>query len=375
MKTTKDPEWFLKIDTLSKHFGEAKAVDEVSLGIRQGEIFALLGGSGCGKSTLLRMLAGFEHATYGDIYLAGEALSNKPPYDRPINMMFQSYALFPHMTVTQNIAFGLERDGLTKSEIEERVQEMLALVQLKPYAQRKPHQLSGGQQQRVALARSLAKRPRLLLLDEPLGALDKKLREQTQIELVNILKKVGVTCVMVTHDQEEAMAMADRIAVMSEGRIMQLGTPVDIYETPNSRFVAEFIGNVNLFTGILVVDQPDHVVIDTPECRHYVSHGITGSENMGVSVAVRPEKICLTSIAPTAQDRELPEEVGFNQVQGQITGLGYFGNLTTYHVLLDTGLTLKVTLANAARHEERRMSVGDRVWAWWDGSDVVVLTQ
>ncbi len=368
-------EAFLHIEEFSKHFGEVKAVDRVNLKVFQGEIFALLGGSGCGKSTLLRMLAGFESPTHGDIRLAGQSITTLPPYERPINMMFQSYALFPHMTVSQNIAFGLERDGLPKHEIAERVEEMLALVQLKAFSLRKPHQLSGGQQQRVALARSLAKRPRLLLLDEPLGALDKKLREETQIELVSILKKVGVTCVMVTHDQEEAMAMADRIAIMRDGKILQLGAPVEIYETPNSRFVAEFIGNVNLFSGSLVVDQADHVIIETPQCRHYVSHGITGTVGMAVSVALRPEKICLTPHEPTLAEREVPEEVGHNQTQGHIVSLAYFGNFTTYHVQIDHHMVLKVTLANAARHEERRLSVGDTVWAWWDGSDVVVLTQ
>jgi putrescine transport system ATP-binding protein len=365
---------FLRVSQLSKHFNDVKAVDQVSLDIAQGEIFALLGGSGCGKSTLLRMLAGFESPSSGEIHLAGEPIGALPPYERPINMMFQSYALFPHLTVAQNIAFGLERDRLPKAEVQARVQEMLALVQLKPYAQRKPHQLSGGQQQRVALARSLAKRPRLLLLDEPLGALDKKLREQTQIELVAILKKVGVTCVMVTHDQEEAMAMADRIAVMRDGRILQMGAPKDIYETPNSRFVAEFIGNVNLFCGRVTVDEPDHVVIDSPECRHYVSHGITGTADMQVSVALRPEKICLSMTEPTAQARELSQEAGFNQVHGRITGVGYFGSFTTYHLRTESGLTLKATLSNAARHDEQPLGQGDAVWAWWDGSDVVVLT-
>lgn len=365
---------FLRVSQLSKHFNDVKAVDQVSLDIAQGEIFALLGGSGCGKSTLLRMLAGFESPSGGEIHLAGEPIGELPPYERPINMMFQSYALFPHLTVSQNIAFGLERDRLPKPEVQARVQEMLGLVQLKPYAQRKPHQLSGGQQQRVALARSLAKRPRLLLLDEPLGALDKKLREQTQIELVAILKKVGVTCVMVTHDQEEAMAMADRIAVMRDGRILQMGAPKDIYETPNSRFVAEFIGNVNLFSGRVTVDEPDHVVIESPECRHYVSHGITGTAGMQVSVALRPEKICLSTAEPAVQDRELPDEAGCNQVHGRITGVGYFGSFTTYHLRTESGLTLKATLSNAARHDERPLGQGDTVWAWWDGSDVVVLT-
>jgi putrescine transport system ATP-binding protein len=365
---------FLRVEQLSKHFDEVKAVDEVSLDIQQGEIFALLGGSGCGKSTLLRMLAGFESPTSGHIHLAGQSIGAMPPFERPINMMFQSYALFPHMTVAQNIAFGLECDQLPAKDIEQRVQEMLSLVQLKPYAKRKPHQLSGGQQQRVALARSLAKRPSLLLLDEPLGALDKKLREQTQIELVNILKKVGVTCVMVTHDQEEAMAMADRIAIMRDGKILQMGPPMDIYETPSSRYVADFIGNVNLFFGKVVVDEADHVIIQTPQCSHYVSHGITGTTDMEVAVALRPEKICLSPSEPTAQERELSAETGHNQVKGRITGLAYFGSFTTYHVQIDEHTTLKATLANAARHEDRRLSVGDEVWAWWDGSDVVVLT-
>lgn len=375
MTAATSDEAFLDIQQLSKHFDEAKAVDRVNLKIHQGEIFALLGGSGCGKSTLLRMLAGFESPTHGDIRLAGQSITAQPPYERPINMMFQSYALFPHLTVSQNIAFGLERDGLAKDEVLLRVQEMLALVQLQSFSQRKPHQLSGGQQQRVALARSLARRPRLLLLDEPLGALDKKLREHTQIELVSILKKVGVTCVMVTHDQEEAMAMADRIAIMRDGQILQLGAPVDIYETPSSRFVAEFIGNVNLFDGTLLVDQSDHVIIATPQCHHYVSHGITGTAGMTVSVALRPEKICLSPHEPTLAEREVSQEVGYNQAQGRIVGLAYFGNFTTYHVQIDPQMTLKVTLANSARHEERRLCMGDTVWAWWDGSDVVVLTQ
>lgn len=370
-----DTDAFLRVDHLSKHFDEVKAVDQVSLNIAQGEIFALLGGSGCGKSTLLRMLAGFEGATSGQIQLAGQTIDGLPPYLRPINMMFQSYALFPHLTVAENIAFGLERDGLPKAEVQSRVEDMLSLVQLKPYAKRKPHQLSGGQQQRVALARSLAKRPKLLLLDEPLGALDKKLREQTQIELVNILKNVGVTCVMVTHDQEEAMAMADRIAIMRDGRIVQMGAPQDIYETPQSRFVAEFIGNVNLFSGHLAIDEPDHVVIDSPQCRHYVSHGITGSIGMAVSVALRPEKICLSHNEPQIEERELPQENGHNQMRGRITSLGYFGSFTTYHLECEAGMALKVTLSNAARHEARGFMTGDTVWAWWDGSDVVVLTQ
>jgi putrescine transport system ATP-binding protein len=366
---------FLEVSQLSKHFDEVKAVDQVSMSIQQGEIFALLGGSGCGKSTLLRMLAGFEASTGGGIALAGQSITHLPPYERPINMMFQSYALFPHLTVEQNIAFGLQRDQLPKQEVADRVKDMLALVQLQSFGKRKPHQLSGGQQQRVALARSLAKRPRLLLLDEPLGALDKKLREQTQIELVSILKKVGVTCVMVTHDQEEAMAMADRIAIMRDGRILQMGAPQDIYETPGSRFVADFIGNVNLFSGTVTVDEADHVVIDSPECSHYVSHGITGTQGMAVHVALRPEKIGIALTEPEAHERDLPQEARHNELQGRIVSVGYFGSFTTYHVQAATGLVLKVTLSNAARHKDRSLVVGDNVWIWWDGRDVVVLTQ
>ncbi len=261
-------EAFLQIKNIVKEFDGHRAVDNVSLDIAKGEVFALLGSSGCGKTTLLRMLAGFETPTSGTITLDGRDLAELPPYVRPMNMMFQSYALFPHLTVWENIAFGLRRERLPEDEIRARVEAMLKLVQLGPYAKRKPHQLSGGQQQRVALARSLAKKPQLLLLDEPLGALDKKLREETQIELANIIHDVGVTCVLVTHDQEEAMTMASRIAVMSEGRFLQVGAPAEIYETPASRFVADFIGNVNLMDGTLVEDEPDHVVVDCGDVRH-----------------------------------------------------------------------------------------------------------
>ena len=261
---------FLQIHEVVKDFGETRAVDHVSLDIVRGEIFGLLGSSGCGKTTLLRMLAGFETPSAGRIVLNGRDLAGLAPYERPINMMFQSYALFPHLTVWDNIAFGLRRDGRPKDEIATRVEAMLRLVQLERYASRKPHQLSGGQQQRVALARSLVKRPQLLLLDEPLGALDKKLREQTQIELVNIIKDVGVTCVMVTHDQEEAMTMADRIGVMSEGVLLQVDPPHQLYETPNCRFVADFVGNVNLMDGTVTDDQPSSVTVACRDCTHYV---------------------------------------------------------------------------------------------------------
>ncbi len=366
---------FLQIKRIVKKFDDVFAVDEVSLDIAQGEIFALLGSSGCGKSTLLRMLAGFEAPTSGQILLAGQDIVGLAPYERPINMMFQSYALFPHLTVWDNVAFGLHREGMPKNQIEERVTQMLDLVQLKPYSKRKPHQLSGGQQQRVALARSLAKRPKLLLLDEPLGALDAKLRQRTQLELVDIIEQVGVTCVMVTHDQEEAMTMATRIGVMSEGKILQIGQPAEIYETPNCLFVADFIGTVNIFKGQVEVDEPDHVVIASADCKHYVSHGITGTRGMGVHVAVRPEKMSIQTETVQDADRESPAEVGFNQAQGVIEDLAYLGSLTTYHVRLDGGSVVKVTHTNAARHGSSAMTWGDRVYVWWCGSDVVVLTR
>jgi putrescine transport system ATP-binding protein len=356
---------FLRIEHLTKDFDGYKAVNDVSLDIAKGEIFALLGSSGCGKSTLLRMLAGFETPSSGRIVLAGQDLASLPPYQRPMNMMFQSYALFPHLTVWDNIAFGLRRDGLPKDQVADRVEAMLKLVQLGKFAKRKPHQLSGGQQQRVALARSLAKQPQLLLLDEPLGALDKKLREETQIELVNIIEQVGVTCVMVTHDQEEAMTMASRIAIMSEGRFLQVGPPSEIYETPATRFVADFIGNVNLMDGTLDEDQPDHVIIGCADCKHYVGHGITGNEGMAVTVALRPEKIHLS--------RKPPEDA-YNTARGVIKELSYFGSFTVYHVELASGARLKVSLANVQRHRDDEFTWGDTVWAHWSRSAHVVLT-
>jgi putrescine transport system ATP-binding protein len=359
---------FLQIIDLVKDFGGgAVAVNHVSLSLAQGEIFALLGPSGCGKTTLLRMLGGFETPTSGRIVLGGQDLGELPPYERPINMMFQSYALFPHLTVWDNIAFGLRRDGLAKDAVAEQVEVMLKLVQLGKFAKRKPHQLSGGQQQRVALARSLAKKPKLLLLDEPLGALDKKLREETQIELVNIIEQVGVTCVMVTHDQEEAMTMASRIAVMNEGRVQQVAAPHDIYETPTTRFVADFIGNVNLMPGTVTVDEADHAVVQCADCSHRVGHGITGSLGMEVTVALRPEKIQLSTQAP--------ENSVFNCVRGQVKEKAYFGSFTVYRVQLASGGLLKVSQINTQRHREQEATWGDQVWASWSGDAQVVLTQ
>jgi putrescine transport system ATP-binding protein len=366
MNTSADNAKFLQIQDVVKDFAGYKAVNHVSLDIAKGEIFALLGSSGCGKTTLLRMLAGFETPTSGRIVLNGQDLAGMPPYERPLNMMFQSYALFPHLTVWDNIAFGLRRDKWPKDKVAERVEAMLKLVQLGKFGKRKPHQLSGGQQQRVALARSLAKQPELLLLDEPLGALDKKLREETQIELVNIIEQVGVTCVMVTHDQEEAMTMASRIAVMSEGRFLQVGSPGEIYETPATRFVADFIGNVNLMDGTVTVDEADHVVIDCADCRHYVGHGITGTMGMPVSVALRPEKIALQREKPASE---------FNAVAGTIQELSYFGASTVYRVKLASGQVLAVSMANTERQREDTFTWGDLACATWSPQAHVVLTQ
>jgi len=367
MSTTAGGAGFLRIDDVVKEFDGYPAVNHVSVDIGKGEIFALLGSSGCGKTTLLRMVAGFETPTSGRIVLNGQDLGGLPPYVRPLNMMFQSYALFPHLTVAENIAFGLKRSGMASAQIAERVEAMLKLVQLGKYAGRKPHQLSGGQQQRVALARSLAKQPELLLLDEPLGALDKKLREETQIELVNIIEQVGVTCMMVTHDQEEAMTMASRIAVMSEGRLMQVGAPSEIYETPASRFVADFIGNVNLMDGSLEVDAHDHCVVACADCRHYVGHGITGTEGMAVTVALRPEKINVS--------RQRPAEGDFNMLRGTVREKSYFGSFTVYQLALASGATLKISQSNVERHRDDELTWGDEAWAHWSPSAQVVLTQ
>ena len=361
-----EKEILLRVENVTKIYdGAVKAVDDVSLSVIKGEIFGLLGGSGCGKSTLLRMLAGFEAPTKGRIFLSGQDITNVPAYKRPINMMFQSYALFPHLTVWENIAFGLKRDAMPTAEIDERVDKMLNLVQLTKFAQRKPHQLSGGQQQRVALARSLAKRPQLLLLDEPLGALDKKLRETTQLELVNIIEQVGVTCVLVTHDQEEAMTMASRIAVMSEGYFLQVGAPDAVYEMPNSRQVADFIGNVNMFEGVVDEDESDHVTVICAECVHYVGHGISGHTGMHVGVALRPEKITLTKEKPVGD---------YNWCEGEVIEIVYFGAHTTYHLKLASGMVLKAQEINNTRDLSCGLTWGDKAYAHWSDIAMVVLT-
>ncbi len=366
---------FLDILDVVKDFDGSRAVHHVTLEVPRGAIFALLGPSGCGKTTLLRMLAGFETPTSGRILLDGQDLGGMAPYERPINMMFQSYALFPHLTVWDNIAFGLQREKLARAQIQQRVESLLALVQLEKLAQRKPHQLSGGQQQRVALARSLAKQPKLLLLDEPLGALDKKLREETQIELVNILSKVDVTCVMVTHDQEEAMTMASQMAVMHEGRLMQVGPPSEIYETPCSRFVADFIGNVNLIEGLVVEIAPDHTLIDTADGPQLVGHGITGTPGMSVTVALRPEKIHLSP------QEDMPENP-VNRVAGVIEGKSYFGSHTHYQIRLPSGQKMVAHVVHvmhaghhaAQRQHEALFERGHHVWVHWSPLAHVVLT-
>jgi putrescine transport system ATP-binding protein len=357
---------FLQTNNLVKRFDGAAAVDDVSLTIHKGEIFALLGSSGCGKSTLLRMLAGFEVPTSGSVVLNGVDIATFPPYERPINMMFQSYALFPHLNVWDNVAFGLKRESMPKAEIKTRVEEMLKLVQMESFAKRKPHQLSGGQQQRVALARSLAKKPQLLLLDEPLGALDKQLRERTQFELVNILESVGVTCVMVTHDQDEAMAMASRIAVMSHGRVLQIGTPKEVYEHPNCRFVADFIGNVNLLEGEVTVDEANRCEVTTAYGVVSIGHGISGAAGMAVAVAVRPEKIHISKTRP---------DVTVNLFSGKVREIAYFGSFNTFIVDMPGGRTVKITETNTTRSESSVITWEDPVFFWWDDSSPVVLSQ
>ena len=358
---------YVQIKDIRKEFEGFVAVDDVNLSIRKGEIFALLGASGCGKSTLLRMLAGFERPTKGSIILDGQDIVSLAPFERPINMMFQSYALFPHMTVAQNVAFGLIQDGMGKQEIAARVDEMLGLVQMSKLAKRKPHQLSGGQQQRVALARSLAKSPKLLLLDEPMGALDKKLRSQMQIELVNIVERLGVTCVMVTHDQEEAMTMAHRIAVMDSGKIRQIGTPDEIYEQPNCRYTAEFIGSVNLFEGKVEEDEKDYVTIRSPslEAPIYVGHGITGYDGMNVAFAIRPEKLSICKQEP---------EQKYNKAQGIIEEIAYFGSHSVYHVRLPTGAKVLCNFVNMKRWASENFTWNDSVWLSWSENSGVVLT-
>jgi putrescine transport system ATP-binding protein len=358
---------YVEVDHVTKSFGEFKAVDDVSLKIYKGEIFCLLGASGCGKTTLLRMLGGFETPTSGRILIDGEDMTGVPPYERPVNMMFQSYALFPHMTVEQNVAFGLKQDRVPRAEIAERVASMLDLVKLGSFAKRKPNQLSGGQKQRVALARSLVKRPKLLLLDEPLGALDKKLREHTQFELISIQDKLGVTFVVVTHDQEEAMTLASRIGVMNQGEIVQAGTPSEIYEFPSSKFVADFVGSVNIFEGKLIEDEPEYVRIASDELGGtiYVSHGISAAPEAVVWAAVRPEKVFMSTAQPEGTD---------NIVRGAVQDIAYLGDLSIYLVRLPTGKVVRVTQPNTSRHAEA-ITWDQQVYLTWDPQSPVIVTR
>ncbi|MDE1147623.1 MAG: polyamine ABC transporter ATP-binding protein [Azospirillaceae bacterium] len=365
-----DAQPYVRVEKVVKRFGDFTAVDNVSLSIYRGEFFSLLGGSGSGKTTLLRMLAGFEQPTEGRIFIDGVDMAGIPPYDRPVNMMFQSYALFPHMTVENNVAFGLRQDGMPKAEIKTRVAEMLDLVKLGAFAKRKPHQLSGGQRQRVALARSLVKKPKLLLLDEPLGALDKRLREQTQFELVNIQEKLGITFVVVTHDQEEAMTMSSRIAVMDHGHIAQVGTPTEIYEYPNSRFTAEFIGSVNMFEGDIVESEADHSLIRSAEagCDLYVTHAAHLPEGNRAWVAIRPEKVSIS--------KEKPADVveGRNVTRGIVREIAYLGDISIYQIDLPSGKRVRATAPNVTRRTELPITWEDEVWLCWRPFAGVVLT-
>ena len=358
---------YIRFENVTKRFGDFVAVNNLSLSVYEREFFALLGASGCGKTTLLRMLAGFEAPTSGRILLDGQDLAGIPPYRRPVNMMFQSYALFPHMNVWNNIAFGLKQDGMPKGEISKRVDEMLKLVRLEQFALRKPHQLSGGQRQRVALARSVAKRPKVLLLDEPLGALDKKLREQTQFELMDLQQDLGLTFMVVTHDQEEAMTMADRIAIMDKGEVMQVATPAEIYEAPTSRFVADFVGNVNLFEGRVAGREDGRTRIsDGNGVSLLVSEAGGAADGADVAFAIRPEKIRVSPARPAD---------AVNAIEGEIYDIAYLGDMTVYHVRLDDGKIVRASSMNAARISENPLTWNDRAWVSFRPDAGVVLTR
>ncbi|OWJ63778.1 ABC transporter ATP-binding protein [Inquilinus limosus] len=373
---TKDRPWLdpqakpiLRIEGLTKTFADFTAVDGIDLEIHRKELFCLLGGSGCGKTTLLRMLAGFETPSAGRILIDGQDVTRAPPYERPVNMMFQSYALFPHMSVEKNIGYGLKHEAMTPAERRDRVAELLELVQLQGFGPRRPHQLSGGQRQRVALARALAKKPKLLLLDEPLAALDKKLREQTQFELMTIQDQVGVTFIVVTHDQEEAMALSTRIAVMNRGRIVQTGTPTDIYEYPNCRFSADFIGSINLFEGTVDSAADGRVTVATEQAGPLVvAHAGAVAPGTPVSVAVRPEKISI--------GREPPQGAA-NTLQGMVYDLGYFGDRSLFRVKLGNGRLVSVSRQNErrGREEDRPVDWDDHVWLSWSPAAALLLTE
>lgn len=369
------PKPIITFENVTKRFGKLAAVDNVSLTVTEGEFFALLGPSGCGKTTLLRMLAGFETPTEGRILIDGQDISKVPPNKRPVNMVFQSYAVFPHMSVADNVAYGLVVDKVGKAERDRRVEEALELVQLGGYGDRKPDQLSGGQRQRVALARALIKRPRVLLLDEPLSALDAKLREQMRTELCTLQEKVGITFIMVTHDQDEALALASRCAVMSRGVLQQVATPSDLYEFPNSRFVADFIGSVNLFEGVLAVDEPSHAVIRSPDLPVdiFLDHGVTGARGGTVWAAIRPEKIELHK-----KDGDEPPNLGdcpkgTNAIAGVIRHEAYLGGSSTYEVEIEGGRRIKVQRSNLTRWDQEDFKLGETVWLCWHACSPAVL--
>jgi len=363
-----DAEPFIKIRNVTKKFGEFTAVDNIDLDIYKGELFSLLGGSGCGKTTLLRMLAGFEPPSSGTIYIDGVDMTDVPPYARPINMMFQSYALFPHMTVEQNVAYGLKRDKIPKDEITRRVDEILSMVELSDFIKRKPHQLSGGQRQRVALARALVKRPKVLLLDEPLGALDKRLREQTQFELINIQDQLGVTFVVVTHDQEEAMTLSTRMAMMEAGKFQQIGTPTEVYEYPESRLVANFIGSANMFEGRVSRSGPDYVVVTNRELGIEFNTEHTNSiiEGTKVWVAVRPEKITLSKTSLDATT---------NQLKGVVVDIGYHGKTSTYRIRISNEQMIEVSVPSQKRPkgDQQLIDWHEEIYLNWAPSNAVVL--
>ncbi|UQR62504.1 ABC transporter ATP-binding protein [Bradyrhizobium sp. C-145] len=361
----------LRIEGVAKTFGTFRAVDGVSLDIKAGEFFALLGPSGCGKTTLLRMLAGFEAPDEGRILLGGQDIAQALPHERPINMMFQSYALFPHLSVRDNIAFGLKRAGMARADIASRVAEMVALVKLEGLEKRKPDQLSGGQRQRVALARALARRPQLLLLDEPLAALDKKLRESTQAELMELQRRLGMTFIIVTHDQEEAMTMASRIGVMNAGKLAQVASPRELYEAPRSRWIAEFVGDVNLFEGEFKLRDGHRLVIATREAGTLVAaEPRERVSEAKLSVAIRPEKVKLSRRGPVF---EAGRETAINSLDGVIADICYLGGTTTYKVKLDEGGMVQASVVNSARLDVDAYSVNQNVVAWFTPDDCVVL--
>ncbi len=363
----------LRIDAVVKKFGGFRAVDRLSLDIRSGEFFALLGPSGCGKTTLLRMLAGFETPDEGRILLNGKDIAQVLPHQRPVNMMFQNYALFPHLSVRDNIAFGLKRAGMLRQEIDARVAEMVALVKLEGLEKRKPDQLSGGQKQRVALARSLARRPQVLLLDEPLAALDKKLRESTQLELMELQRRLGMTFIIVTHDQEEAMTVASRIGVMDAGRLEQVATPRELYEAPASRWIAEFVGEINLFDGQVEPHGSNRLAVSTRDAGTiFAAQPRQPVTKTNVCVAIRPEKVKLSRRGPAS---DAVNAHAINRLEGVVTDVGYLGGFTTYKVKLDSGAVVRSSMANTARLDTDAYSANQRVVAWFTPDDCVVLEQ